>query len=291
MVVIKKGVLTQGVLDKNNLGDGSGLLLRQVHKLYGPEKTVVFLGKIYRLGIEMLYRLGFTCSISDTDLTSEGDVQVKKLISDAETKVQEIIANFKNGKLEALPGYSARETLELRILEVLNKARNDAGEVVTQKQIPSNTTDMIKSGARGNIINMAQMSALVGQQDLRGGRVNKGYKGRTLSCFEKGDIGSKAHGFIKSGFKQGLSPQEAFFMAMTGRDSLMDTALRTPKSGYLYRRLANAMQDLRIEYDFTVRDASKKIVQFNYGEDGVAVAKSEGGQINVKKIIAEVLES
>ena len=72
---------------------------------------------------------------------------------------------------------------------------------------------------------------------------------------------------------------------MTGRDSLMDTALRTPKSGYLYRRLSNAMQDLKIEYDETVRDANKRIVQFNFGEDGLDVSKTEGGIINVKKII------
>jgi DNA-directed RNA polymerase subunit A' len=77
-------------------------------------------------------------------------------------------------------------------------------------------------------------------------------------------------------------------MAMTGRDSLMDTALRTPKSGYLYRRLANALQDLKVEYDFTVRDASKKIVQFNYGEDGIDVSKSEGGKINVRQIIDNI---
>ena len=72
---------------------------------------------------------------------------------------------------------------------------------------------------------------------------------------------------------------------MTGRDSLMDTALRTPKSGYLYRRLANAMQDLKVEYDNTVRDASGKIVQFNYGEDSMDVSRTEAGKLNVKKII------
>ena len=65
----------------------------------------------------------------------------------------------------------------------------------------------------------------------------------------------------------------------------MDTALRTPKSGYLYRRLANAMQDLKVEYDETVRDASGKIIQFEYGEDGIDVSKSENGKINVKRII------
>jgi DNA-directed RNA polymerase subunit A' len=75
---------------------------------------------------------------------------------------------------------------------------------------------------------------------------------------------------------------------MTGRDSLMDTALRTPKSGYLYRRLSNAMQDLKTEYDGTIRDAAKKIIQFSYGEDGVDVSKSEGGILNVKRIIKTV---
>ena len=76
---------------------------------------------------------------------------------------------------------------------------------------------------------------------------------------------------------------------MTGRDALMDTALRTPKSGYLYRRLANALQDLKIEYDGTVRNANKNIVQFVYGDDGLDVSKTEGGKISVVKAIADVL--
>jgi DNA-directed RNA polymerase subunit A' len=97
-----------------------------------------------------------------------------------------------------------------------------------------------------------------------------------------------AGGFISNGFKTGLTPTEFFFGAMTGRDSLMDTALRTPKSGYLYRRLANAMQDLKVEYDETVRDSSGRIIQFEYGEDGMDVSKSEKGIINVKRIIKSI---
>ena len=82
---------------------------------------------------------------------------------------------------------------------------------------------------------------------------------------------------------------EFFFHAMTGRDALMDTALRTPKSGYLYRRLANALQDLKVEYDYTVRNASKRIIQYQYGEDSIDVSRSEGGKISVVKAIADVL--
>ena len=106
-----------------------------------------------------------------------------------------------------------------------------------------------------------------------------------MSYFKKDDLSPLARGFISNGFKNGLTPYEFFFGAMTGRDSLMDTALRTPKSGYLYRRLANAMQDLKVEYDGTVRDASGRIIQFDYGEDGMDVSKSESGIINVKRII------
>ncbi|MBU4308773.1 MAG: hypothetical protein KJ566_03185, partial [Nanoarchaeota archaeon] len=52
-----------------------------------------------------------------------------------------------------------------------------------------------------------------------------------------------------------------------------DTALRTPKSGYLYRRLANALQDLRVEYDYTIRDSNNNIIQFVYGDDNIDVSK------------------
>ncbi len=61
----------------------------------------------------------------------------------------------------------------------------------------------------------------------------------------------------------------------------MDTSLRTPKSGYLQRRLINAMVDLRVEYDRTVRDGEGRIVQFLYGEDGIDVSKSYFGEVKL----------
>jgi len=286
VVLIENGKLVTGVLDKNNLGEGSGLLLRNLHKQYGAKRMVKLLGMINRLAIEVLLRYGFTAAISDIDLKPEVREKVDQLLSAADTDVDRMIEQFHAGSLELLPGRNMKETLELKILERLNKARNEAGEVVTKNADPdTNTVIMIQSGARGNFLNLAQMAACVGQQALRGQRISKGYKDRTLSCFKKNDLGVSARGYIKKGFREGLEPFELFFMAMTGRDSLMDTALRTPKSGYLYRRLANALQDFKVEYDFTVRDAGRKIVQFRYGEDGIDVSKSEGGKINVSHII------
>ncbi|MAG38856.1 DNA-directed RNA polymerase subunit A' [Candidatus Woesearchaeota archaeon] len=291
IVKIRKGEILSGIMDKSNLGEGSGLLLRNIHKQYGRDDMVEILGRIYKLGNEVLFKYGFTAKLSDVDLIDGANEDVNKIINDAYKDVETLISEFKEGTLELLPGRAIDETLELRILERLNKARNDSGQVVADKSNPlSDTMTMVRSGARGNLINLAQISACVGQQALRGKRIDKGFSDRTLSCFKKNDLGPNARGFIKHGFKSGLKPHEMFFMAMTGRDSLMDTALRTPKSGYLYRRLANALQDMKVEYDFTVRDASKKIIQFLYGEDGIDVARSEDGKINVKQIISSVLK-
>jgi DNA-directed RNA polymerase subunit A' len=287
---IKKGTLVKGVLDNANLGGGGeGLLLRRIHRKYGEQKAVEILYKLFRLGIEVISRYGFTSSISDLDMPAEADEKIKSILDNAEEKVRQIIKDYETGLIEQIPGKNLKETLELRIIEVLNKARNETGDIVSKfSKRNSDTMIMAECGAKGKLINFIQMCACVGQQALRGMRISKGFRNRTLSAFKANELSPKSHGFIRNGFKQGLGPAEFFFQSMVGRDSLMDTALRTPKSGYLYRRLANAMQDLKVEYDSTVRDASNKIVQFEYGEDGIDVSKSEKGRINVNRIIHEV---
>lgn len=288
-VVIKKGTLISGTMDKANLGEGSGLLLRNLHKNYGPQETIKILGMIFRLGIEVLLREGFSTAISDVDMPEKAKEEIEKIMDSARKESYKLIELYNKGDLEAFPGRSVKETLELKVLELLNKARNMIGNTVVEH---SNTKTALKimtdSGAKGGPLNLAQMSGCVGQQAMRGKRIEKGFYDRALSCFEKGDLGPAAHGFIRNSFKSGLNPHEFFFGAMTGRDSLMDTALRTPKSGYLYRRLANATQDLKVHYDQTVRDASSMIVQFNYGEDNIDVSKSEKGQLNIKKLMRQV---
>ncbi len=287
-VVIKNGQLIEGLMDKNNLGEGSGLMLRSINKKYGRDFALDMLGKLFRIGIMFLMKRGFTIQIDDTDMPLDVQKRIDEIIAKAEADVKALISAYYNNQLEAFPGRSVKETLELKILELLNKARNETGQIVAgNANQSSHTIIMANSGARGSLLNLAQIAACVGQQALRGKRIEKGYKDRTLSCFPKGDLGAEAHGFIRMGFKHGMKPSEFFFQAMVGRDSLMDTALRTPKSGYLYRRLANALQDLKVEYDQSVRDSSRRIIQFSYGEDGIDVSKSEGGAIDLNRVVGE----
>ncbi|MBI5066081.1 DNA-directed RNA polymerase subunit A' [Candidatus Woesearchaeota archaeon] len=286
-VLIEKGILKEGVMDQKTIGgEGEGLLLRSLHKQYGPDATIEILQRILRLGIEVLLQRGFTVSYSETELPPETVEEINKTLNVAEEDVQKVIQSFHDGSLETFPGRTLKETLEMKIVEVLNKARNLCGSII-KKTINKKThiSMMAESGARGNILNVVQMSACVGQQVLSGRRIEKGFSKRTLACFKQGDLSPEARGFVRSSFKKGLNPREFFFHSITGRDGLMDTALRTPKSGYLYRRLANAMQDLKVEYDGSVRDAANRIIQFSYGEDGLDVSKTESGKINIKKII------
>ncbi len=291
-LVIKNGKLLSGFIDKDTIGENNGELIREFYRKYGQDQTLVFLGNLFKLGTKVLFMKGFSISLSDTDIPKSVREKINDLLHVAYKEVDVFIASYHKGEIEILPGKTARETLEVRVLEILNKVRNKMGEMAVSNATPGNSTIiMATAGAKGNTLNFAQMSSCVGQQALGGQRINKGYKDRTLSVFGKHNLGPRAHGFIENSFKSGLKPVEFFFHAMTGRDALMDTALRTPKSGYLYRRLANALQDLKIEYDNTVRNADRSIIQYKYGEDGVDVSKSEGGTINVIKIVEDVLGS
>src|SRR3989339_385873 len=280
-ITIKKGEITGGIIDKTAFGGGSGELIKELDKTVGRMETFETIKKAFNLGKNYLSNRGITLSVEDLNLDKRVVDAGKKIIQDAEEKTQETLDLYNAGKLEIIPGKTAEESREIQILKILNEVRTKVGSLVKKEFLETNAVNhMIKSGGGGNILNITQMASCVGQQVLRGGRIDLGYNERTLSFFEKGDLSPKARGFINSPFIKGLRPDEFFFGAITGRDSLMDTALRTPKSGYLYRRLANALQDLRVEYDGTVRDSNNRIIQFQFGDDGIDVSQiHKDGQI------------
>jgi DNA-directed RNA polymerase subunit A' len=268
-----------GTLDSTTFGVEEGEMIKKLDKEIGRKRTLDVLRDVYALGTVFLSRNGFTISIGDLDVPPTVKELTKKIIKDAEDKTQKVIESFYNKTLEIIPGKTAEETREIKILQVLNEVRTSISRAV-KNNLPegSHMKTIIDSGVGGNVLNITQIACSVGQQSLSGSRISFGYTDRTLSCFKKHDLSPKSKGFIYNSFISGLRPEEFFFGAVTGRDALMDTALRTPKSGYLYRRLANALQDLIMEYDGTVRDASKNIVQFKYGEDGLDVSTAHKNQ-------------
>ncbi|SJK86615.1 DNA-directed RNA polymerase I subunit A1 [Babesia microti strain RI] len=133
---------------------------------------------------------------------------------------------------------------------------------------------MIKTGAKGSMVNFIMICGMLNQQSLEGNRVPIMVSGRTLPSFGVFDFGTRAGGFVTDRFITGLRPQEYFFHCMSGREGLIDTAVKTSKSGYLQRCIIKAMEAVIVHYDATVRDADGTIVQFKYGGDGIDLAKS-----------------
>lgn len=292
-LVIKDGNLISGVIDHNAIGDQKAhTLLHKIYLNYGPEFTRKFIDCLGKLLIAYLDHYGFTIGLDEEDLPEEVYNEIDQIIKKHLKKVDEYIEMYNKGLLEREPGATVEETLEQRIMDELNLARDEAGKVA-EKYFNQNNSILItaKTGARGKMLNLFHMAVCIGQQSLRGKRINRGYENRTTAHFKKGDISPFARGFIKSNYKKGLSPIEFFFHAISGREGLVDTAVRTSQSGYMQRRLINALLDIHVEYDGTVRDAENNIIQFIYGEDGIDPTYSFGQEpIDLDSIIKEELE-
>jgi len=289
-IEIKNGKIMSGIIDKTTFAEEAGELVKVIDAEHGRNEAFSTLKKVFDIGKNYLSNRGITASVEDFDLDDNLINQGEKIMKEAENRVEEILESEKKGDLELIPGKTSEESREIHVLKTLNEVRTKIGGIVKKEFSQTNpVSHMMNSGGGGNILNITQMASCVGQQAFTGGRIDIGYTERTLPFFKRKDLSPKSRGFIKSSFIKGLRPDEFFFQAITGRDSLMDTALRTPKSGYLYRRLANAFQDIRVEYDGTIRDSGNNIIQFKYGDDGLEVTKLHmGGQISPGEAIGLV---
>ncbi|HXW37508.1 MAG TPA: DNA-directed RNA polymerase subunit A' [Nitrososphaerales archaeon] len=291
-VVIKNGQLISGVVDKAVIGaEEPDSLLHRIAKDYGNEDARNFLNSILKVLKTYLTRRGFTYGFNELELPSEAKQSIKEALDDAYANVFDLIKKYKAGTLQLTRGLSPEDSLEAYIVNELSKARDKAGRIA-DRSFPAENSGMImaRTGARGSSLNVGQMTAALGQQSVRGKRIEKGLRGRALSHFPWNDNSPEAKGFVRSNYRDGLSPTEFFFHAMGGREGLVDTAVRTQQSGYMQRRLVNALEHLKVEYDLTVRDPHGHIIQFLYGEDGVDPAKSDHGRpINLDRLI-ETLE-
>ncbi|AAB89365.1 MULTISPECIES: DNA-directed RNA polymerase subunit A' [Archaeoglobus] len=293
-VIIENGKLLKGTIDEKAVGAFKGIIIDEIARKYGKEMAKKFIDDMTQLAIRIISKLGFTVGIDDEDIPPEAAEQIEEVLKEAENEVNRLIEAYRRGDLEPMPGRSIEETLEMRIMQVLGRARDRAGKIA-QRHLGMDNAAVIMavSGARGSMLNLTQMAACIGQQSVRGERISRGYTytNRTLSHFKPGDLGAEARGFVRSSYKKGLSPVEFFFHAAGGREGLVDTAVRTSQSGYLQRRMINALQDLKVEYDGTVREqTSGALVQFRYGEDGVDPMRSfRGKPVDVRRIIREVI--
>ncbi|WP_158055357.1 DNA-directed RNA polymerase subunit A' [Halorussus halophilus] len=293
-VVIEDGQLLEGTIAEDEVGEFGGKIVDTITKVYGNTRSRVFINEVASLAMRSIMHFGFSIAIDDESIPQEAQERIDEAMENAYDRVQELITTYENGDLESLPGRTVDETLEMKIMQTLGKARDSAGDIAEDHFADDNpAVVMAESGARGSMLNLTQMAGCVGQQAVRGERINRGYEDRTLSHYQPNDLSAEAHGFVEHSYTGGLNPREFFFHAMGGREGLVDTAVRTSKSGYLQRRLINALSELETQYDGTVRDTSDTIVQFEFGEDGtspVKVSSNEEHDIDVDQIADRIMD-
>ncbi|MHA1216042.1 MAG: DNA-directed RNA polymerase subunit A', partial [Candidatus Thorarchaeota archaeon] len=290
-VVVKDGVLKCGIIDRRSIGaEQSESLLHRIIKDYGSEAGRQFLNRICQLLKVFITMRGFTFSYDELELSEAARKKIRKNMAQTEKRIEKLIEDLRNGTLPRLPGQTLHESFEIYVMNELAEARDKAGKVADEDfELENAGIIMTRTGARGSNLNIGQMAAAVGQQAVRGKRIMRGYLSRALSHFKPGDSTPKARGFVYASYQTGLDPIEYFFHAMGGREGLVDTAVRTQQSGYMQRRLINALEQLRVEYDGTVRTSTGDVIQLKYGEDGVDPAKSDHGKaVNVSRLIEQV---
>jgi len=285
-ILIVNGKLMSGKCDKAVTGRGSGSLVHIIRNDLGCKYTKQFLTDIQGVTQSWLLKNGFGVGLGDClpDLITKNTIN--EIISNAKANVKNIINATITNRMKLESGMSIREEFEGRILNILNTARDDAGGLATKSLGDENQLkNMVTSGSKGNFINISQIMACVGQQNVssgsKSGRIPCGYRDRTLPHFQKYDDGPESKGFVENSFLSGLSPCEFFFHAMSGREGLIDTAVKTSETGYIQRRLMKAMEDLKVHYDMTVRNEREQIIQFIYGGDGFDATRIERQRIEI----------
>ena len=150
---------------------------------------------------------------------------------------------------------------------------------------------IVNSGSKGSILNITQMIQGLGQQNVDAKRIPYGFDSRTLPHFSKYDDTPYARGFVENSYISGLSAPELFFHAMGGRVGLIDTACKTSQTGYIQRRVIKGLEDIKIEYDMTVRNNKNKIIEFKYGDDNFDPIKVESQTVTFIDMTLEEIYS
>jgi len=276
MVKIRDGVITQGIVDDDVLNRTGVGIVHTTYNDFGAMAAVTLLDSVQSTIEAYLVMSGFSVGLSDLVADEKTLSRMNEIIQQRKKEIDEIVLQVHMDLFDNNTGKSNQDEFESQVFTKLNKAIEELGKLGQQALAAENRMiSMLKAGSKGSTINVSQMVACVGQQNIEGRRIPYGFTDRTLPHYKKFDDGAEARGFVENSFVKGLTPQEFFFHAMSGREGLIDTAVKTAETGYIQRQMVKAMEDLVTQHDGTVRDARMNIVQFHYGEDGLSCTKVE----------------
>ena len=284
-VKIINGILEQGGLDKGLFTKTSKGLIHTIFNDHGHERTKDFIDDLQKIVTYYLLIEGFSVGLSDMMPDDKTNKKIKKIIHSKTKEIDEMMQEIHLNIFENYTGENNYKLFEGKVNGILNKTLSETGKLgLSSLEETNRATNMVNSGSKGKATNIAQIVACLGQQNVDGKRIPYGFEDRTLPHYYKFDDSAEARGFVKNSFITGQTPQEYFFHAMGGREGLIDTAVKTSETGYIQRKLIKAMEDLKVEYDYSVRTSNSIIVQFVYGDDGMDPIYVESQPLIVTKL-------
>jgi DNA-directed RNA polymerase II subunit RPB1 len=285
---IENGEYLRGQMDVNVLMSGSKGIIHRVFNDYGPETAATFIDNLQNIITEYMKDVAYSVGINDLIANKRTYDEIDEVIKNQKNEVKQLIDQIHLGIYKNESGDKNIEDFELRVNNILNKATEETGKIGFKSLSPNNRFLMIvKSGSKGKKINLSQMICCLGQQNVDGRRVPYGFDNRTLPHFQKYDDSPVSRGFVENSYISGLTATDLFFHAMCGRIGLIDTAVKTSATGYIQRRIIKGLEDLKVEYDMTVRNSFGKIIQFAYGENGFDPTKDENQSIPLVSMTIE----
>jgi DNA-directed RNA polymerase II subunit RPB1 len=288
VVEIENGRYKRGHIDKGVLADGGKGLLQRICNDFGNMKGSEFVDSLQGIITEYMKSSAYSVGVSDLIADKKTNDAINEAITKKKKEVYDLIDQTHLGIFENKTGKTDEEEFETQINNILNKATSESGTLGLNSLSKDNRfVIMVKSGSKGSSDNISQMISCLGQQNVDGKRIPYGFEDRTLPHFTKYDDSPSARGFVENSFISGLTPEELFFHAMGGRVGLIDTAVKTSQTGYIQRRLVKGLEDIKVEYDMTVRNNKRKIIQFAYGEDGFDTVKIENQALPLMKMSLE----
>jgi DNA-directed RNA polymerase II subunit RPB1 len=285
---ITNGKYVRGQLEKGILGGGSNGLIQRICNDFGNKESANFIDDLQNIVTEYMKSSAYSVGISDLIADDATNLAITSVISKKKMEVKNLIDQTHLGIFENKTGKTDEVEFETQVNNILSRAVNDAGKIGRESLSKDNRfVIMVNAGSKGSDLNISQMISCLGQQNVDNKRIPYGFENRTLPHYTKYDDSPAARGFVENSFISGLTPEELFFHAMGGRIGIIDTAVKTSQTGYIQRRLIKGLEDIKVEYDMSVRNNQNKIIQFSYGDDGFDPVKVESQYMPLVKMTVE----
>lgn len=263
IVKIYKGVLYSGVFNKSIVGSSHNSLIQILHKEYDEEVCIKFINNIQFITNAWLLHYSFSIGMEDCISKPGTEDMIKETVLRCFMEAKHIQETTQHPRIK-----------EARINAALGKAKDIGMKMAREAMDESNGfVSTVVSGSKGDFFNIAQISGIVGQQNIMGHRINPVINrgNRTLPHYQYDNLDLEdefeSRGFIRNSFLKGLNPKEFWFHSMSGREGVSDSAMKTADSGYIQRKMVKVLEDVQIKYDGTVRNSQGSIVQWSYGDD------------------------